>query len=212
MTWDRLAADCEAYQARNAGRHEPEVDPLHGTLDRIHRHSPICDALEIGAGNGWRLKRMQARYGCAIDGLDLSASAAQCSGGIVRYGRAPESMRAIPDQAHDLVILGFFAYLLPRTHLLGLISQADRVLRPGGHVVILDFLHPYPVLRPYGHDSALQVHKHDLSAILTGLPEYVLVDRQLADHHGHLVDNRDPDRWITVDAVRKLPIHQAYGG
>jgi cyclopropane fatty-acyl-phospholipid synthase-like methyltransferase len=212
MTWDHLAADCEDYQRRNADQHEPDVDPLQGTIDRIHQYSPIRDVLEIGAGNGWRLRRIAARYGCTVDGIDLSESAAQASRGVVRSGKAPDSLQAIADQAHDLVILGFFAYLLPRTHLLRLAAETDRILQPGGHVAIIDFLHPYPIRRPYGHDRRLQVYKHDLSALFTGLPEYVLIDRHLANHHAHRTDNRDPDRWITVDAIRKLDTTQAYGG
>ena len=52
--------------------------------------------------------------------------------------------------------------------------------------------------------------KQDLSALWTGSPHYVLVDRTLVEHPAHDIDNADPARWIAVDAIRKMPTGQAW--
>jgi hypothetical protein len=113
-------------------------------------------------------------------------------------------------ESHDVVILGFFAYLLDRSEMFRLMAAVDKILKPQGHLVIVDFFHPYPTVSPYSHHESLRVWKEDMSALWTGSPMYRLVDRQLVEHFAHDVDNADPARWIVVDAVRKLPVELAY--
>jgi SAM-dependent methyltransferase len=209
--WEALRADSEHYYTRNQGLHELPVDPLEGTISRINNYAPIESVLEIGAGNGWRLRKLRERYDCKVAGLDSSKQACGESDGLVRYGLAPWDTTLFAGP-WDLVILGFFTYLLPRSGLRRLVSEVDRLLVPGGHVVVLDFLYPRPVRVPYTHDEALTVYKHDVSALFTAGPEYVLVDRQLTEHSAHHVDNSDPAKWIVADAVMKLSPELAYGG
>jgi len=104
---------------------------------------------------------------------------------MVSHGCAPGALQWYDNASFDVVILGFFTYLLPRTHLMELVAGVDRLVSDGGHVVVLDFLHPNPVRVPYTHRDKLTVYKHDVSALFTANPQYVLVDRRLVDHHGH---------------------------
>lgn len=210
MNWEALQQDSESYWERNKEIHRPERDPVEGTLERINRVSPIRSVFEAGASDGWRLEWIKERYGCHVEGIDIAHSAVKQSKVLVRHGIAPWSMEQGLPASHDVVILGFFAYLLDRGEILRLAAAVDRILKPGGHVVIVDFLHPYPVVSDYSHHPGLRVWKQDLSAVWTGTPGYVLVDRQLVEHFGHEVDNQDPQRWIVVDAVRKLPDTAAY--
>lgn len=210
MDWQALQHDSEAYWTRNTGQHHQHPDPIEETLDRIHRHTSIRDAFEAGASDGWRLHWMQAKYGCRVQGIDASASAVKQASVPVRHGIAPFSMEQLSEDAFDLVILGFFAYLLHRSQSLRLAAAVDKILRPGGHLVIVDFLSPYPTRADYAHHPGLAVWKQDLSALWTGSPQWTLVDRTLIEHQAHDVDNADPARWITVDAIRKLPTDLAW--
>ena len=210
MDWQALRIDAEDYWRRNQGQHHLEHDPIEQTLDRIHRHTPIRSAFEAGASDGWRLRWMHAKYGCQVQGIDASASAVKQAVVPVRYGIAPAGINDSPEHAYDLVILGFFAYLLHRSQTLRLAAAVDRILQPGGHLVIVDFLSPYPSRAPYAHHPGLAVWKQDLSALWTGSPQYVLVDRTLVEHPAHDIDNADPARWIAVDAIRKMPTGQAW--
>lgn len=211
--WVDLRADCNDYYRRNMGLHEPEVDELQDTLDKIHSYAPLERVFEIGAGNGWRLRKIEQRYdGCRAYGLDYSDEAVDASDGMVRHGCAPAELPWYGTASFDVVILGFFTYLLPRTHVMELVAGVDRIVRDGGHVVVLDFLHPTPVRVPYTHSGNLTVYKHDVSGLFTANPQYVLVDRRLVDHHGHRNDNSNPAKWIVADAVMKLSPELAYRG
>ena len=211
-----IAREADAYFLRNTDQHRPSIDPMLPALQRIHAVRPIESVLEIGSNTGWRLYGIRSSLGvskvCGVEASHLAVEwheAAYPEIPVVR-GVAPQVLSGFPAASFDTVIVGFLMYMLPRDLLFTFAAEVDRLLADDGHIVIEDFLHPTPVSRDYTHDDQLRVFKHDPSAPWSWSPTYSLVDRQLIEHEAHTVDNADPSRWITVDVLRKHPLHTAY--
>ena len=62
-------------------------------------------------------------------------------------------------QRFDLVHLGFFLYVLDREKYFACISEADRLLKPGGFMSIVDFDTPFSYSNKNKHRNGLWSHK-----------------------------------------------------
>jgi SAM-dependent methyltransferase len=173
--------------------------------------APIADVvtagasvLEIGCANGRNLAWLRARTGCDGAGVDPSAAA-------VDEGRSTHpdldlvvgTAEHIPfDRQFDVVVFGFCLYLCDRDALPRIVAEADRVLRPGGHLAIVDFDPPLPHRRPYHHADGVSTFKMDHMALFLAFPTYTLVHRSVGSHAGPgTVD--DPDERLAVAIARK---------
>jgi SAM-dependent methyltransferase len=108
------------------------------------RLSTLCveatSVLEIGASNGWRLTALKAFYPHArLCGLEPSTLAIQDAalGLEMKQGTAER----IPWDADtfDLVIFGMCLNCCDRSDLFLVASEANRVLKDRGHIIIYDF-------------------------------------------------------------------------
>lgn len=132
-----------------------------------------CNVLEIGCSNGWRLKKLQDRYGCRIAGLDPSACAiAEAKYNGVRAMRGTADQLPFEWREFDLVICGFFLYLADPCDYLKIAAEVDRVLAEGGHLIIHDFFVYHPFKNQYAHDYRLFSHHFDPSRLWMGHPAY----------------------------------------
>lgn len=143
--------------------------------------------LEVGCANGWRLKKLQQRYGCIVCGIDPSkeAIAAAHKSGLnpdhVVTGTADKL--PAPDQCFDMVIFGFSLCFIAPEDWFAATSEANRVLKEGGHIVILDFAHSARPIRYCfqkadggGHkDLQVFIYLNDWASMWTGHPGYELV-------------------------------------
>jgi ubiquinone/menaquinone biosynthesis C-methylase UbiE len=140
---------------------------------------------------------------CTGAGIDPSAAAVEAGraafpGIDLRVGTAD----ALPfaDAAFDLVIFGFCLYLVdPALHFRA-VAEADRVLADGGHLVMVDFLPPFPYANPYAHVPGLMASKHEYTRMFTAHPSYTLVQRTLI---GATTGVPAPDDRVTIDILAK---------
>lgn len=142
----------------------------------------IGKVLEVGCSSGRVVEivshSLQA-HGVGIDpsrraieagNARLSARGANCK---LQVGSATE----IPseDEEFDLVMAGFFLYVIPPNQLFRAISELDRVLRPGGFLAIRDFDHPHFLSVPYGHQPDSKVFKRRYHEIFVSSFHYSIV-------------------------------------
>ena len=66
------------------------------------------------------------------------------------------------EETFDFVHLGFFLYLVDRSNYLCSIKEADRVLKPGGFLSIIDFDTPFPYSNEYSHQEGVYSHKMNM--------------------------------------------------
>jgi ubiquinone/menaquinone biosynthesis C-methylase UbiE len=139
---------------------------------------PPPAALEVGCANGLLLNRLCSRLQCEGYGIDPSAEA--ISDGTRRFpslklGVGTGESLPYVDGRFDYVLLGFFLYLLQDTHYLTALAEANRVLRPGGFLIFVDFDHPNTSKRPYAHRGSVASYRHRALDVLTATRIYSLV-------------------------------------
>lgn len=200
-------------------------DPLFDKLRILHQVSPLTSILEIGCSTGFRLEKSRLEFGAVCAGLDASPEAV--NEGLKSFpqltlvnGVAPDALTKWPDGAFDVVTLGHLLYLLPRESIFQLAAQVDRLLKPGGHLVVEDFMSTLPGSSEYRHDPTLKVFKTNPSAPWTWSPTYTLVSRSVYELSAEadprysfssgLTTQIDSRAWQTLDVVRKNQVAEAY--
>ncbi|WP_291297157.1 class I SAM-dependent methyltransferase [Elioraea sp.] len=203
-----LETEGDGYFTRNAGKLVPRGDdPVVEALMRLGIRARA--ALEIGAANGHRLVALHDAMGCNGAGIDPSAAAVEAGRATfpdidLRVGTA--DVLPFADAAFDLVIFGFCLYLVdPALHFRA-VAEADRVLADGGHLVMVDFLPPFPYANPYAHVPGLNASKHEYARMFTAHPSYTLVQRTLI---GATEGVPAPDDRVTIDILAKR-VHGAF--
>lgn len=154
------------------------------TVARLHAFQPR-NVLEIGCGTGLLLTRVAPRCESYI-GIDLSASAlAQLE--LLRKTRcdldhvmlrqsSADQLSFVSDDAVDLVILNSVAQYFPdMTYLLGVLAEAVRVTKPGGHIFIGD-IRSLPLLDAFY--LSVELFKSQDSMSLSGLQHHLAQARQ----------------------------------
>jgi SAM-dependent methyltransferase len=212
---EALRADGDGYHSRNHDGIGTIADPAFEAMELLHRVRPITSVLEIGCNTGFRLEKARTAFASRCCGLEVSPAAVD--EGCSRYpeveielGIAPRDLDRWPGEKFDVVVVGHFMYLLPREDLFLLAAKVDQLTADGGHVIVMDFLHPTPMSAAYRHNSHLRVFKHDPSAPWLWSPNYTLVSRRVYDIAEDAQACVDPRAWQTVDVLRKFADCDAY--
>jgi len=202
-----LAGEGDAYFRRNASGYDPAraaENPL--PLATVRRYlRPGARVLEIGCANGLNLERLRRDPGCAGSGIDPSA-------GAIAAGRqafpgldlqvATADRLPFADASFDLVWFGFCLYLVDRPLLPRVVAEADRVLKDGGFLAIVDFDPDAPVRRRYSHAAGVSSFKTDHARMFLGFPQYVLAEKRPFSHAGERWD-ADPGERVAVQVLAK---------
>jgi SAM-dependent methyltransferase len=210
-----LRDDGDGYHSRNYAGIGTIADPVFDQMALLHQVRPTRSVLEIGCTTGFRLEKARQAFNAECAGLEVSPAAVD--EGRARFpkvqlelGLAPRDLSRWAGREFDVVVVGHFQYLLPREELFGLAAAVDSLVAPGGHIIVMDFLHPHPVSATYTHHADLTVFKHDPSAPWMWSPTYTLVSRQVYNLADDARTGRDPRAWQTVDVMRKLTVGEAY--
>ena len=156
----------------------------------------IKKILEIGCGTGHRLNQISKHLMADGFGIDPSTDAIKFITHKfpslkveVGYGESVPFL-----EEFDLVHLGFFLYLIDRKYYLKCISEADRMLRFGGFLSIIDFETPYPYSNPYSHKENVFTHKHKNSEVFVATGLYTIVNQYQYSHKNFFFDKRIDER------------------
>lgn len=148
--------------------------------------------LEIGCSNGYRLAELKKRFNCRCVGIEPSVKA-------IEEGKKlfPEiefiqgTLDNLPtDEKFDLVIINYVLHWISRDILIKALSELDRVVKDGGHLVLGDFLPDFPCKNKYHHlpEDNVFTYKTDYSKILLSSGLYTLVATMTYEH-----SSRDSD-------------------
>lgn len=203
-----LEGEGDLWFARNRGVLGAETGERKALLDRVARHLDVSRqsrVLEIGCGPGLNLAGLARRARIDAHGVDPSgeAVASGCAADPslqLRQGTAD----SLPydTASFDMVWFGFCLYLVDRPLLMRCVAEADRVLRDGGALVILDFDPPQPTSRPYHHQPGVFSYKMDHAKLFLANPAYTLVDKH-STSHAHDGWHPDPQERVALTVCRK---------
>lgn len=147
------------------------LEPFESKLDNI---------LEIGCGSGARLNEVCKRNNSKGYGLDPSEKAIDyCRKNYpsIQFQVGYSNSLPYADEKFNLVILGFFLYLVDRSMYLRSIAEADRVLKPGGVMIVIDFDSPLAYANEFAHNPELLAYKTNNSSVLLSSSLYSLVSK-----------------------------------
>jgi ubiquinone/menaquinone biosynthesis C-methylase UbiE len=170
----------------------------------------IHNILEIGCGNGAKLfslcKSLDARgvgidpSSKAVESANQQAKADNLSG--IHFKVGSSTILDFATASFDLVYFGFCLYLVDRNELFQTISEADRVLKPGGFLSILDFDPAIRHKRVYHHKENVFSYKNNYPALFTASGHYHLVEKHSFSHStNHFV--RDRGERVAINILYK---------
>ena len=156
----------------------------------------ISDVLEIGCGSGHRLKKIVSFFSAKGFGVEPSFEAVEYIKNtfpqiVAKKGFGDD----VPfSQKFDLVHLGFFLYLVDREFYLRCISEADRLVKFGGFLSIIDFDTPYPYSNVYSHQPGIFSHKQNNSNVFIASGLYSVVNKFQFSHGNFFFDKEINER------------------
>ena len=204
-----LQIEGDAWFSRNqqnvARRKLPEDDPLlRELIDLLPKGAGgVLKVLEVGCGDGTRLAWMKENLSADCYGIDPSAqavAAARSKGINAQQGTADEL--PFNNKSFDVVIFGFCLYLCDREDLFRIASEADRVLRSSGWMMLLDFFSSVPRAKKYHHRLGVQSYKMDYRKLFIWHPDYECITHKVR-HHAEVNYTDDTDEWIAVSVMKK---------
>jgi ubiquinone/menaquinone biosynthesis C-methylase UbiE len=152
-------------------------------------NTPFSSVLEIGCSEGYRLDGILQEFGnlkaCGVDPSlkALEAGRKKYTSINLHYGTA-DNLDMFEDASFDVLIMGFVLYVVDRGLLLKAMSEADRVLKNNGTLVILDFFSEKATRRKYHHISEIEAYsyKQRYDEMFTATKLYHLLHRSTYDH------------------------------
>ena len=133
--------------------------------------------LEIGSSTGYLLERLRKSLNCKCYGVDTSKTAIAEGKKLFKninlvYGVFEKSK--LKELKYDLIICGFFLFMLPPSKILKLFSTIDLSLNDGGHIIIYDFYNKPKSfkIKEYKHEKKLKVYRWDYKSVFLSLPYF----------------------------------------
>ncbi len=156
----------------------------------------LSNILEIGCGSGHRLNQMSVGLMANGYGVEPSSEAVTY---IENQFPSLEAKVGFGDnlpfkEKFDFVHLGFFLYLVDREFYLRSISEADRLVKPGGFLSIVDFDTPVPYSNDYSHQSGVFSHKKNNSDVFVASNLYSVVNKFHFSHSNFYFDKNINER------------------
>lgn len=178
-------------------------DPVCVKIKELFGSRKGLRVLEIGCGDGSRLRYLTKSLTCEVTGIDPSAEAISkaMSNGVNAFKATAEYL-PFDDAIFDVVIFGFCLYLCDDSDLFSIAKEADRILDKTGWILILDFESRSPIYRPYHHCEGIQSRKMDYKEMFLWHPAYTLASHQKF-HHSTLQWTDDPNEWVSLACLRK---------
>lgn len=165
----------------------------------------VNNILEIGCGNGAQLNEICDFFSANGAGIDPSSAAVK--DGNERHKHLSLSVATASNLPYnsndfDLVYFGFCLYLVDRPDVFKVVAEADRVLKNGGFLAILDFDPKQRHKRPYHHKPGLFSYKNSYSDFFTAGGHYYLVAKE-SFSHGASNFATDSDERVSISILYK---------
>lgn len=182
---------------------KPEADWPLRLIERNHLNLEGKGVFEYGAANGYRLNWIWTLKGTKPPwGYEMSVAALKDGCEDYPWMRLYDRLEFISGN-FDLVICHFVLHWIDRSGLVSVMSELDRLVAQGGHLLIGDFLPDYPTKVPYHHREGLWTYKCDYARLFEDTGNYRRMDRVIFDHDTGQENCDEPYRRAAVTLLRK---------
>ena len=155
--------------------------------------------IEIGVGNGRNINYFKKNLGCSVSGIEPSSCAVDEGNklffnnqNILIKGTADDL--PYDDESVDVVLFGFSLFWVGRKYLFRSISEADRILKPGGYLLITDFDTSIPYKRFNSNNKDAWTYKMHYSKLFLSNPQYYLIEKKSYSHSNNFFDEDIQER------------------
>lgn len=149
--------------------------------------SSKSSVLEVGCATGYRLAKISDSFGCKTFGVEASLDAVN-EGMSLYHGieLVQGSAAELPYNSNsmDLLIINFVLHWIDRNNLIKVLSELDRVIKPGGFLIIGDFYPLFPEKRLYHHISEplVYTYKQNYAQLMVATNLYELIHFSAFNH------------------------------
>ena len=172
----------------------------------------IGNVLEIGCSSGTKLEVICNTLGARGRGVDPSEQAVAVGNDRLARNEAQDIQlvqgtgKSLPfsSGSFDFVYFAFCLYLFDRSTLIQSLAEADRVLKPGGFLVLTDFDPGSPRKRNYTHLDGIYSYKQNYAEFYTGTGLYFLVGKYSFSHRQNQFDVAAEERVSTQILFKEL--------
>lgn len=160
--------------------------------------------LEIGCSTGAQLDQIVTAF--SAEGWGIEPSQKAVDDGMKAFpqlhlSQGTAELLPYKDGQFDLVLFGGCLYLCDPADYFAVAYHADRVLAPGGVLVVFDFATDLPHSNPYRHGEGLRAYKMDFSKMFRWHPRYRLLSRTYYENVEPFT--LDPNDQQAVDILLK---------
>jgi ubiquinone/menaquinone biosynthesis C-methylase UbiE len=160
---------------------------------------------EIGSGNGAKLHDLCKFFNAFGKGIDPSINAVNAGNETyanINLKVSTATNLPFSDAEFDLVYFGFCLYLVDRSDIYKAVAEADRILKNGGFLAILDFDPAIRHKNPYQHKLGVFSYKNSYSDFFTSSGHYYLVAKE-SFSHGANHFSTDSNERVSVTILYK---------
>lgn len=163
--------------------------------------------IEIGAGNGRNINYLKNTLKCSVSGIEPSSDAVS-DGNRMFFNNQDVLIKGTSDQlpyadeSADIVLFGFSLFWVGRKYLFRSISEADRILKEGGYLLITDFDTTIPFKRHNSHNKDAWTYKMNYSNIFLSNPQYYLIEKKSYSHSNNFFD-KDIQERVSAQVLYK---------
>lgn len=204
-----LSGEGNQYFARNfLNSEEAKVkyiknDPLIPLLLEIPEENFVFNILEVGFGQGLRLKELQKRKNWKINGVDPSLEAINYGKSIgINAKQGTADNLPFKDKSMDIIVFGFCLYVCDNEDLFKIAAEANRVLKKRSWIAILDFWSSSPKENIYSHDPSMNSFKNNRNLMFDWHPFFEVVSHKIIKHKSISFTDDDNEK-TSVSLIRK---------
>jgi len=172
-----LKNEGDKYYERNKKKISKNHNYICKKIIELSKNKNILRILEIGCGTGDLLKKISKRkIKFKLFGIDPSIKAIKSNDNRkISLIRGTADYLPFKDKSFDIIIFGFCLYLVDKELLFKVVSEANRVVKFNGNIIIFDFYSKKSIVKKYSHNPLIKSHKMDFSKLFLCHPHFKLI-------------------------------------